>query len=73
MIDARLSPHGYQLQGTFKNFNTIEEFRSPEAKKAVFDKVADDVGIIRSAPSADETRSSHLSSRMSQHSMTSCF
>jgi hypothetical protein len=44
IINLSTASHGYHLRGTFKNYNTIEEFRSPEAKKAVFDKVADDVG-----------------------------
>lgn len=44
-VDTRPSSNGFQLQGTFKNFNTIEEFRSPEAKKAVFDKVAGDASV----------------------------
>ncbi|EJT49415.1 hypothetical protein A1Q1_01437 [Trichosporon asahii var. asahii CBS 2479] len=42
-LSERTASHGYHLRGTFKNYNTIEEFRSPEAKKAVFDKVADDI------------------------------
>lgn len=47
--DDRPSPHGAYLRGTFKNFNTIEEFRSPEAKKAVFDQTVDGVsGSTRS-------------------------
>lgn len=33
------------MKGYFKNFNTIEEFRSPGAKKAVFDHVVQTVRL----------------------------
>lgn len=31
------------VQGVFKNFNTIEQFKSTEEKKALFDQVADSI------------------------------
>lgn len=33
------------LRGVFKNFNTIEEFRDTEAKKKLFNEVADSVSL----------------------------
>lgn len=50
LVNASMSSHGFHLHGTFKNYNTIEEFKSPEAKKAVFDKVADEVSGVHSFP-----------------------
>ena len=31
------------LRGVFKNFNTIEQFKSTDEKKALFDQVADSI------------------------------
>lgn len=41
------------MRGVFKNFNTIEEFKSTEKKKAVFDGVVRDIlaSFETSAPS----------------------
>jgi hypothetical protein len=36
--DIRLQPNTIPLQGRLKNFNTIEEFRSPDLKKDLFNE-----------------------------------
>ncbi len=33
------------FKGEFKNFNTVEEFRSPQAKKMLFDSMVARVGV----------------------------
>lgn len=67
-----LSPYGFHLHGLFKNFNTIEEFRSPETKKAIFDKMASEVGLSL-AQCTDGGRSWPLSRRRSRPSISFCF
>jgi ubiquitin-like modifier-activating enzyme ATG7 len=37
-LDSRLQPNTIPLQGRLKNFNTIEEFRSPDLKKDLFNE-----------------------------------
>jgi ubiquitin-like modifier-activating enzyme ATG7 len=39
----RPPPSSQAIRGIFKNFNTIEQFKSTDAKKAVFDQVADSI------------------------------
>ncbi|GHJ84564.1 hypothetical protein NliqN6_0966 [Naganishia liquefaciens] len=39
VVEERLHPSTIPLQGRLKNFNTIEEFRSPELKKESFNDV----------------------------------
>ncbi|KAL7424355.1 Autophagy protein 7 [Cryptotrichosporon argae] len=39
--DERIPPGAIRVTGTFKNFNTIEEFRKTETKRAVFDGVVE--------------------------------
>lgn len=41
-LTHRPPPHTIPLRGVFKNFNTIEEFKGTETKKALFDAVVDD-------------------------------
>lgn len=36
------------MSGYFKNFNTIEEFRSPQNKQAVLSQVTDKVSYVMS-------------------------
>lgn len=40
---TRPSPSATLLRGVFKNYNTIEDFRSPQKKKELFDKVVTSV------------------------------
>jgi ubiquitin-like modifier-activating enzyme ATG7 len=42
-LKGRPPPGSIPIKGIFKNFNTIEEFKSTEHKKALFDSVADKI------------------------------
>lgn len=41
LLTARPPPNTIPLNGVFKNFNTIEEFKATETKRALFDAVVD--------------------------------
>jgi len=43
LLTPRPPPQTIPLRGVFKNFNTIEEFKATDTKKALFDSVVDDM------------------------------
>ena len=42
---GRLPPHSVTASGSFKNYNTIEEFKAAD-KTALFNQAADEVGEL---------------------------